>query len=100
VTPTKNSTTLMSANAVSSAAAMPGGGGLLVSLFNRGPGDAFVEFSSGNSPVAVVPTSTVAGGYPIMANAPAVVLQVPADVAYFAAVSTSNSTVYVSRCHS
>lgn len=96
--PNKRSSTLsMAANAVTQSVALPGGGGNQLTIFNRGPQDAFFELSATANTPATVPSASTAGSFPVFANLPAVTVQLAATDAYFSAVSAGNSALHFSR---
>lgn len=78
---------------------LPGGGNAL-RIVNRGAGDAFIVFQSNaalGSPVATVPSASAAGGFPVLANAPAETVQLPAGTQALSVICSANATLYFTR---
>ena len=96
--PNKNSSTKSIAVLVTTAAAtLPLGGGLTLSLFNRGTGDVFIELGNSANVSAVVPTANTGGGMLIAANAPSVEVMLTASDTHIATIGTASATVYMTR---
>lgn len=86
----------MSANATTQNVALPNGGGLVLTVTNTGPQNAFIETSNDANSSAFVPTSSQGGGIPVLANQ-SVNMELRATDTRVAAVSSGNSTLYFTR---
>lgn len=93
----KTSTLTMAANAVVQSLTLPVGGGLVLSVFNRGPQDAFFELGPDANVPCTAPSGNTAGSMFIAANQPATQVTLRATDTTFLAVSAGNSTLYLTR---
>ena len=94
----KTSTKTLAVTTTSQSLSLPDGGGLLLSVFNRGTGDVFIELTNdANAAATVAPTGNTAGGMLIAANQPATVVTLTATDTFIAAVGTANATIYLTR---
>lgn len=92
----KNATVPMAGNSSAQQVQTPGGGNVL-RVVNRGPGDAYVFTTNDANAVAAVPAGTTIGGTPILANAPAeyLVMQIGDD--RVAAICSANAALFFTR---
>ena len=94
----KTSTKTLAVTTVSQSISLPDGGGLLLSVFNRGTGDVFIDLTNdANASATVIPSGATAGGMMIAANQPATIVTLTASDTYLAAVGTANATIYLTR---
>ena len=92
-----SSTLTMAANGVSQNMVLPSGGGLFVSVVNGGANIAFCEFTSDSNQVVAAPASNVAGGFPVFANQPPLIMQLRETDTRVVAISAGTSTLYFTR---
>ncbi len=90
-------TLCVAANATSASVALPVGGGLIMTMFNRGPQDAAVEFYPAANMPAVMPVAGTNGSFVIAANMPAQNIFLPVTATHMSYVSAGNSTLYGTR---
>lgn len=104
--PIKNRSMFCVLTTASQAFPLPAPPGAAINLQNIGAGQvAYVAFGGNNQvvtqiPIAhanlvVTPVYTSLGGYPILANAPATMLTVPADCTFMAAIGSAALTLVV-----
>ncbi len=92
------STLCVAANATSASIALPAGGGLVMSLMNRGPQDVAVEFFPAANMPATMPVAGTNGSFLVAANMPARDVFLRTTDTHMSYVSAGNSTLYGSRC--
>lgn len=91
-----NETLLISANGSSQNVALPAGSGLKLSIANAGAQNAFVALGTSANMTTSVPTASAGGGLCVLANQ-SVSLEMPVGTTRIAAISSGNSSLFVSR---
>ena len=98
ITPnSKTSTLVIAANAVVQNVALPLGGGLKGVIFNRGPSDAYVEFTNDANGIATIPAVGTPGSMLVAFNQPCPEIQLRTSDTRIATISASTSSLFFTR---
>lgn len=95
--PNNGGTILMTANSSSQNVALPNGGGIMLSIVNAGANIAYCELTSDANLPALAPAANISGGFPVLANQPALIVQLKAGDTRIACVSEGNSKMLFTR---